>query len=105
MYIVSLIFDVQEDDDAGDVVDNVLFFLPLFERRSNKIFCSSLSVALQEVRVDDVCDLLVLKELPDAITGQDYDLIRGIHAHFGNLWHSIHTDTARHLVTERATHG
>ena len=105
MYFVSLIFDVQEDHDAGNVVDNVLFFLPLFEGRPNEIFSSSLGVALQEVRVDNVCDLLVFKELPDTITGQDYDLIRRIHAHFGNLWHSIDTDTARHLVSERATHG
>ncbi len=75
-----LIFNVQEDYDTSDVIDHILLFLPLFEGCSDQVLSCSLRVPLQEVRVDDVCNLLVLKELPDAIGSKDNDLVLGCHS-------------------------
>ena len=67
--VPSPVFDVQEDNDTRDVVDHVLFALPLLERSTHEIFGSTFCVALQEERVHDVCNLLIFEELPHAIAG------------------------------------
>ena len=101
----SLVLDVEKNDDAGDVVDYIFFSLPLLEGRAHQVLSRPFRVALKEIRVHNVGDLLVLEELPDAVTGQYYDLIRGVHAHFGDLGHGMYADFTGDLVAKGATHG
>jgi len=101
----SSVLDVKEDDNASDVINDVLFPLPLFKRSAHQILRSALRIALQEERINDVGNLLVLEELPDSVARQNYDLIRRCHAQLGNLGHGIHAHSARHLVAEGASHG
>ena len=68
-------FDVQEDYNARDVIDDTLFPLPPLEGRTHQVLCSALCILLQEERIHDVCYVLVLKELPDAITRQNNYLV------------------------------
>ena len=68
-------FDVQEDYNARDVIDDTLFPLPPLEGRTHQVLCSALCILLQEERIHNVCYVLVLKELPDAITRQNNYLV------------------------------
>ena len=68
-------FDVQEDYNARDVIDDTLFPLPPLEGRTYQVLCSALCILLQEERIHNVCYVLVLKEFPDAITRQNNYLV------------------------------
>ena len=59
-YAASLVLDIKKNDDASNVVDHILLFLPLFKGSSNKILSRSFSISLQEVWIDNVGNLLVL---------------------------------------------
>ncbi len=71
--VVSL--NIEEDDYTCNVVDDVFPLAPLVVRCSYKSFCCAFCISLLEERVDYVCDLLVIKELPDPITRQDHYLV------------------------------
>jgi len=103
MYL-SLIFDIKEDYDAGYVVNDILFSLPLFKGCSNQVLSCPLSVALQKVRVHDFGNLLVLQELPHAVTRQNYYFVLAIHTKLSNFRHCIYTNASCHLIAERSTH-
>jgi len=71
----SSIPDIQKDNNARYIINNIFLTLPRLECSTHKILSSTLRVALQEEGVDDVSDLLILKELPDTITRQNNDFI------------------------------
>ena len=102
--LISFVLYIEEDDDARDVVDHVLLSLPLLESGPYKVFCGTFSISLQKVRIDDVSDLLVLEELPDAVAGQNDDFVGGAHVVLGDLRYGVDTDTGSNLVTERSAH-
>ncbi len=100
----SSVFYVEENNDAGDVIDYILLAFPLLESCTHQVFSCAFSIALQKVRIYDVSDLLIFEELPDAVTRQNDDLIRRCHSKLGNLGNGIDTDPSSNLVTEGATH-
>ena len=59
---------------------------------------------LQKEGVDDVSDLLVFEEFPDAIRCQDDYLIFASQVEFLYLWHGIDSNSGRSPVTERPGH-
>ena len=92
--------DIEEDNDAGDVVNDALFALPSLERRSYKALGRTLRILLQEEGVDNVCDVLVLEELPDAVTCQHNYLVFGGQCELLDLGQGIDTDSRSHGVAE-----
>ena len=61
-------FDIEEDDDAGNVVHNTfLFLLPSQVALLNYSFCSLLCVLRIEEGLDDPGNFIIRDEFPDAI--------------------------------------
>ena len=102
--LFSFVLYVEEYYDTCDIVDDVLLSFPLLECSSYKIFCCAFCISLQEVRIDDVSYLLVFKELPYAIAGQDDDFVCGAHVVLGDLRHCVDSNAGGHLITEGSTH-
>ena len=76
----------------------------MFEGGTDQVLCGTLCIALQEIGVYDIGDLLVLKELPDAVTRQYYDLIGGVHVELRDFGDGVHTDLTGDLITEGTAH-
>jgi len=96
----STIFDIEEDNNTGDVVNYILFPLPCFKSRPHEILSSTFRISFQKEWIDDVGDLLILEKFPNAITCQNYHFIRRGHAYFSDLRNGIDAHTARNLVTK-----
>ena len=65
-------FDVQEDDDASDIIDNIILFLLPFEvGLAHHGLGGFLRVFALVVRQHDLGDVVVAEELPNAVTCQD----------------------------------
>lgn len=76
MHIFSLnSLNVQEDDDACDVVDRRVLFLPSLEGLSYQRFSRLLGAVVLVVRHNDIHCLVVRDELPDAVTRQYHELV------------------------------
>ena len=58
---------VEEDNDAGDVVDRGVFFLPSLDGFFDYGFCCLFSRVVLVMWHDDVCSFLIADELPDTI--------------------------------------
>ena len=97
--------DVQEYDDASDVVNDTLFALPALERRAYETLCGTLCILLQVKGIYDAGDLLVLEELPDSVRGQHHYFVVRSKEVLLDLWDGVDADTRRHGVTERPRHG
>ncbi len=98
------VFDIEENNDAGDVINYIFLAFPLLESRTHQIFSSAFGIALQKVRIYDVSDLLIFEELPDAVTRQNNDFIRRCHSKLSNFGNGIDSDPSSNLVTEGPTH-
>lgn len=69
-------FDVEEDDNAGDVVnDAFLFALPAEVAFLDDGLSGLLCILSIKERLDDFGDLVVRDELPDAVTGNYDELV------------------------------
>ena len=100
----SFVLYIEEYYDTCYIVDDILLSLPLLESSSYKIFCGTFCISLQEVRIDDVSNLLVFEELPYAVAGQYDDFVCGAHVVLGDLRHCIDSDAGGHLISEGSTH-
>ena len=97
--------NIQEDDDACDVVDGRVLFLPSFEGLPYERFSSLLSAIVLVVRHNDVNSLIVRDKLPDTITCKNHELISLKQIHFSYFWDGVHADFSGRLITEASGHG
>mmetsp|Transcript_3026 Transcript_3026/g.5107 ORF Transcript_3026/g.5107 Transcript_3026/m.5107 type:complete len:304 (+) Transcript_3026:208-1119(+) len=67
--------DVEEDDNAGDVVDHALLLPPSLEGGAHQVLGRPLCVFLQVERVNYFGDVDVLQELPDSIARDYHHLV------------------------------
>jgi len=97
--------DVQEDYNAGNIIDDIIFLLlPLQVRFSHDGFGRLLCVLALEIRHDDLRDLLVRQELPDTVTCQHYESVVRAQVELEDLWLGSHSNLGSYLITEGASH-
>ena len=80
-------FDVKEDDNAGDVVnDAFLLALPAEVALLDNSLGGLLCVLSIEEGLDDFSDLVVRDELPDTVTGNHDELVILAQVEFENFY-------------------
>ena len=92
--------DTQEYNDACDIVDGSVLFLPALNRLLNDSLGRLLRRVVQVVRHDDVGGLFVRNELPNTVARENYELIALHEIHFENLWRSDNAHLGSGLITE-----
>ena len=97
--------DVEEDDDAGDIIYRGVFLLPSLHGFPDQCFGGLLSAIILIMRHHDVNGLIVRDELPNTVTCQDQELVGLDQIHFGYLGDGVYTDLSSGLITETPTHG
>mmetsp|Transcript_5104 Transcript_5104/g.7771 ORF Transcript_5104/g.7771 Transcript_5104/m.7771 type:complete len:220 (+) Transcript_5104:39-698(+) len=63
----SVSFYIEEDHNASDVINNAFFFTPPLEGGAYQVLGGTFGVLLQVEWIDNLCNVDVLKELPDSI--------------------------------------
>ena len=99
-------FDVQEDNDARDVIHNVVFLLfpPKVRLSHYSLGCFFCILTIEEGQ-NDLCYVVVAEELPHAIRRKHDESVVWAEVELEDLRLSGDTDSRSHLVTKGPSHG
>ena len=96
--------NIQEYNDAGDVIDRRVLFLPFLHRLSNQRFSCFLSAVVLVMRHNNIDSFIIGNEFPDAVTCQNHKLIRFDQVHFSYFWQSVDSDFNGGCIAEASWH-
>lgn len=99
VWLLLLHLNVQENNDARDVVDYVVFFLlPSQVRLTNDSLSCLFSVLALVIRKNNFGDIFVLEEFPDSISGQNYEAVIGREIQFKDFCNRNENKVLTYLV-------
>lgn len=97
-------FNFDKHNYARYVVNVALLAAPALVRGAHQCFSRALGILGRKEREDDRGDLLVFKELPDAVTRDYEDLVLRVQVELLDLGHGVHASPAGHRVAEGTGH-
>lgn len=100
----NLLLDIKENDDASDIINDILLFLPSFECLTYEALSSTFCVLLEVEWIYDPCHINVFEKLPDAIGGENNELVIFVEVKLSKLWYSVYSNPGRDLISKRSSH-
>ena len=100
----NLRVDFEEDRDSCDIIDDRVILFPFLRSCPDYGVASLLGAVGLVVRPDNLSDILVGEELPDAVRANNYKSVleRQLEPH--DFWVCANSDHVRDSIADRATH-